>query len=141
MVLEEDVAPPVLVVEALIERALGEKLFLEPQRKGLAEAPKPPRGEREVGLDQPIELEQRLLVEGHVVDFGGLESGLAQAIADSVPRKRGVVLLTGEALFLSGCHNPAVAHQGRRGVVVEGGDSEDVHRGATKSATLPAEAW
>ena len=48
-------------------------------------------------------------------------------------RKTGVVLLAGEALFLRGGDDLAVAHQAGRAVVVEGGDAQDV-RHARSSA-------
>ena len=42
---------------------------------------KPGRREREVGLEQPLELPQRLLVEHDVVEIRGRLTRLAQAVA------------------------------------------------------------
>jgi hypothetical protein len=56
-----------------------------------------PRGrEGEVGLEQPLELEERLVVEGDVVDVGQLDAGLVEAVLDRLlPGKPEIVLLAG----------------------------------------------
>ena len=54
-------------------------------------------------------------------------AGRLEARADRVHRERGVVLLAREALLLRGGHDRSVAHQRGRGVVVIGGDAEDLH--------------
>src|SRR5205823_7643075 len=60
-----------------------------------------------------------------VVDLGGGQARLGQAVVDGVAGETVVVLGAGEALLLGGGHDLAVHHQGGGGVVVEGRDPED----------------
>ena len=78
------------------------------------------RGRVEIRLQDPLELDQRLLVEDDVVEVGGGDAGFRQAVPDGVPRVAEVVLLPGEPLLLSGGDDVAVLDQGGRAVVVEG---------------------
>ncbi len=50
-----------------------------------------------------------------------------EAILKRVPRKAGVVLLAGEALFLRGGDDLAVHDQRRGAVVIERRNAEDAH--------------
>ncbi len=78
-----------------------------------------------VGLEEPRELDERLLIEPDVVDLRRRDAGFTQAVLDRLVRKRGVVLLAREALLLRGRDNAAVLDQAGRRVVVIRGDSED----------------
>ena len=100
-------------------------LSLSHKRHGQAEAAEPGRGVGQVGLQQPLELGQRLVVEGDVVEVVGGEPGLAQAVGDRPGRESRVVLLPGEPLLLGGGDDPAVDDQGGGAVVVECGDTQD----------------
>jgi hypothetical protein len=112
-------------LEFLPQQVLEEKLFPQPQGNRHAEGAEPPRREGEIGLDQSLELEERLVVEHHMVDVPQGGPPLLEAIADRVPRKPRIVLLAGEALLLGGCDNATVLDQRGRAVVVEGRDPED----------------
>ncbi len=79
----------------------------------------------EIRLDQPIELQQRLVVEADVVDVGGRQPCRAQAVVDRLHGKPFIVFLAGEALFLRRGDHIAVDEQRGRGVVIERGNSED----------------
>src|SRR5262249_51546670 len=83
------------------------------------------RGEAEVLVEQSVELEERLVVETDVVEFGRADACLAEAVGRSSSGKPGVVLLTREALLLSGSDDLAVAHHAGCRVVVEGREAED----------------
>ena len=73
---------------------------------------KPAGREGQIGLQQPLELQQRLVVEADVVEIArASRPGLGQAVVDGVLRKPGVVLLAGEAFFLGGGDDPAVDDQ------------------------------
>ncbi len=76
------------------------------------------RREGEIGFNQPLELQEGLFIESHEIDRRA--GGLGQAIFDGVGRKARIVLLAGEAFFLSGGDNLAVADQRRGAVMVEG---------------------
>src|SRR5690606_11446509 len=95
--------------------------------------------EREVRLQQPLEGEERLVVERDGVEVGGRDPAFAETVRDGVRRERRVVLEAGEALLLRRRHDPPVADEAGRGVVVETGEAEDGHgRGSPFSSTSPA---
>ena len=48
---------------------------------------KPLRREGQIGFDQPLEFQQRLVVEHDVVEFVALEAGVLKAIANRVVRE------------------------------------------------------
>ena len=54
--------------------------------------PESRRGDRQVRLQDPLELEEGLLVEDHMVQVPGREARLAQAVVDGMPREPVVVL-------------------------------------------------
>ena len=106
------------------ERAHHE-LFLDPDRHGHEEALQAPGREAVVGLQQALELEIRLVVEGHGAQVAELEPRLRHDVGQGVSRKVGVVLLAGEALFLGRGDDLAVHQDGRGAVVIKGGKPEN----------------
>src|SRR6185503_17889648 len=131
MLAEQEALLPVEVrlplLHLVAQQGLLEQLLLQPQRHGHAEGVEAARREGEVGLEQPLELQERLVVRGGVVDVGQLDAGLAEAVVDRLLREGRVVLLAGEALFLSGGNELAVLDQRGSAVVIEGGDPQDPH--------------
>ena len=121
----EDLA---LVAEVLAQLPVGEELLLDPERAGHEERAGSPRGRRaEVGLQDPLELEQRLVVEADVGEIRRSRCRPAsRQYVDGVAREGGVALLPREPLFLRRGDDLAVAQQARGAVVIEGGDAEDV---------------
>ena len=110
------------------EAVLLEQLLLDPQRHRHLEGAKAARRERHVGLEQPLELQERLVVEGDVVELGSFEVALRPG--SSSPRwsgKRGVVLPAREALLLRRRHDLAVDDEGGRTVMIERRDAENAH--------------
>ena len=105
-----------------------EQLLLQPHRQRDAEGGETAGREREVGLEQPLEFEERLVVEHHVVELGQPAAGLGHTIGDRARGKAGVVLLAGEALLLGGRNDAPVNHDGGSAVVIERRDPEDAHR-------------
>ena len=101
----------------------------------------PARGVAEVALQQPLEFEQRLVVERDGVEVLRLQAPLPQAVGDGVGGEVGVVLLAGEPLLLRRRDDPPVPHEAGGGVVVEAGEVEDVHAeaggGGAKLRALP----
>jgi hypothetical protein len=79
------------------------------------------------GLQDPLELQQRFLIEDQVIQILTAESGKVQTEIDGVLRKAVVMLLAGEAFFFGGRHQLAIYQQGRGCVVVIAGDAQDVH--------------
>src|SRR4051794_18992542 len=111
----------------MAQPALLEQLVAEPRRHRRLERLEAARHEGEIGLDQPVELAQRLVVEHDVVELAQPDAGLLQAIRDRVGRERGVVLLPREALLLRRRDHAPVDDQRRRAVVIEGRNSEYPH--------------
>lgn len=80
-----------------------------------------------IGLDQPLEFQERLIVEYHVVEFVEPGTGLLQAIGNRMLRERCVVPAAGKAFLLSGRHNASVFHQRGGAVMIECRDTENPH--------------
>ena len=128
---EDQLRLPVLVAQLLQLLEDGgalEQLVLHPQRQRLAERGEALGREREVGLEQPLELQERLVVEGDDVDVLRPRAGGREARLDRVVREAVVVLLAREALLLRGGEHLPVAQERRGAVVVVGGNAEDAHR-------------
>jgi hypothetical protein len=111
--------------ERLPDPGLDPELLAHPQGQGPQEGPQPRGGDREVGLEDPMELQDRLVVEGHRIRRAAPRLG--QAVADGIDREVLVVLHAGEALLLRGGDElPLVDDAGGRVVVVTA-DPEDPH--------------
>ena len=131
MLAEQQALLPVEVrlpaLHLVAQQGLLEELLLQPQRHGHAEGIEAARGVGEVGLEQAFELQERLVVEGDVVDVGQLDAGTIEAELHGILRKARIVLLAGEALLLGGAHQMAILDQRRRAVVIEGRDAQHPH--------------
>ena len=68
------------------QQALLKQLLLDPDRDRHAEGTEAARRERDTGLEQPLELEKRLVVERDPVDLVKDDAGLLQAAGDGVGR-------------------------------------------------------
>ena len=108
------------LIEAAAQERLQEELLAQPKRNGESERLEPTRAEGEVGLDEPLELEERLVVERDNVDVLQAASRGLEAILDRPVREARVELLACEALLLGRCHDAALLDNGRGTVVVEG---------------------
>src|SRR5665811_1973545 len=103
--------------EFVAQQAFLKQFLPQPERDRHLERAEPARRQRDVGLQQPLEFEKRLVVEHDMVKLVGRNAGLRKAIGDGVVRKRGVVLAAGKTLLL------------RRGaVVIERRNTQDPHR-------------
>jgi len=120
---------PQLAAEQIFE----EQLFAQPDRHRHAERLESARRKSKVGFQQPLEFQERLVVEDDVVDFIERALALPQAVGERIAREPGIVFLAAEALFLRGGHDFAVANERRRAVVVIGGDAEDAHATGARS--------
>ena len=66
--------------QVLPQQPFLEQLLLEPERNRHAERAKAARRERKVGLEQPLELDERLLVEHDVVEVAGAQARFREAV-------------------------------------------------------------
>src|SRR3954452_3632426 len=115
------------ILQFLDQRPALEELVLDPHRQRGAERREALRRKGEIGLEQPLELEERLVVERDEVDLRRPCPGRRQAGGDRLVREARVVLLAREAFFLRGGGYLAVDEERRRGVVVIRRDAEDFH--------------
>ncbi len=69
------------------------QLFAQPHRHGGAERLKAARGEGEIGFEQPLEFEERLVIEGDAVDLARANAGVGDAPTDGVDGKPGSCFL------------------------------------------------
>src|SRR5271165_1585467 len=103
-------------LEPLAKQVLLKQFLLEPQWQSHAERGKTARREGEIGLEQPFELQKRLLVEHDIVKLVEGQGALLETVANSILRVARILFFTGKALFL------------RRGnVMIKSGDPENAH--------------
>ena len=116
-------------------QALDPEFVVEPGDHRLAED-SPGIGIRaERGHEDALELDQRLLVEDHIVEVGALDLRLPETEVDRALRVSEVMLLAREALFFGGGDQHAVAQQGGGGVVVETGNTQDIHQNMRRASS------
>src|SRR5436305_4061923 len=81
-----------------------------------------------VGGKKPIAFQKWLFVEGDEIQFLALgNSAFAQTVINRVPRKSGIVFLSGETFFLRRRDDDSIADETRGAVVIKRGKAEDVH--------------
>ena len=119
--------------QVIAQQPLLEQLLLEPHRQRHAERGEAPGRERQIGLEQALELQERLVVERDVVDPVEIGAAFAQAILDRVLGEGGIVLLAREPLLLRGGDELAVGDQRSRAVVIERRQAEDLHSAALRT--------
>src|ERR1700704_1497113 len=91
---------PLIVAEAGADGRLGLKPVPQPAWCRLEEGPEPTGREGQVGFQQPVQLEQRLLVEGDRLELRGRDARKAQAVPGCLRGEARVTLQAGETLFL-----------------------------------------
>ena len=110
------------------EEVFLKQLLSNPQRKSHPERSHPARRERQIILQEALELQKGLFVENHRIKLLWPHAREFQAVADRLSRKAGIVFLSGEPLLLGGRYDLAVADDRRRAVVIESRDSKYPHR-------------
>src|SRR5437867_8360014 len=102
------------------------QLFFQPDGDRLGEGEHAAGKRRQVSREEALELQERFVVEAHVVQVGDLHSTFEQAVADGLGGKVRVVLLASEAFLRGGRDDSAVLDQAGGRVMVETGDPENV---------------
>ena len=103
------------------------KLLFQPQRHRLTEAAETGWGKGQVGLNQPIKFQERLLVKHHKIELGRRKLGLFQAVFDGFGRKVIVVLFSRESLLLGCRKDLSIPDESGRRIMIEGRDPKYVH--------------
>src|SRR5260370_37105662 len=97
--------------ELLSNQLSREELLFHPDRhRGDERTPAARRG-RQIGLDESLKLEERLVVEADLVDAGGVDPGFPKAVLDGTGREALVGFLLRETLLLLRHHDYAVLYQ------------------------------
>src|SRR4029453_2596527 len=122
---------PAIAFDPLPDVVGHPELVSQPQRHRHEVGPQSSRRGRGVGLEQAVELDERLLVETDQVQLAGLEVGFTQAVFDGARWEAGVVLLAGESLFLRRGNDAAVLYKTGGRIVVVRRKSQDACRQST----------
>jgi hypothetical protein len=96
------------------------QLGLQPERHGHHEALQALRREGEIRFDQAVELLQRLVIKGDVIEVFDLDGTFTQAVVDRVLGELVIVFDASEPLFLCGGGDSAVLDEGGGAVVIKG---------------------
>jgi len=83
------------------------QLLPQPERNRQTERRQPARRKGKVCFEQPLKLEQRLVVEDDVIEVPGRSPPARQQYTTAWTGKRGIVLLAAEALLLRGGNDAA----------------------------------
>src|SRR5205807_42428 len=102
-----------------------EQFLFQPNRHGSDKADETARRESQVGLQEALEFDERLFVEGDEVELLGAQAGFLEAIRNCGVGKSGVVFPPAETLLLDGGHNLSIHHQSSCAIVIERGNSQD----------------
>ncbi len=125
MLRKEDL--PLVPRQSPADQVFHPELLLQPQRHRLVERRQAPGRELEVGLEEALELQPRLVVEGDRVELGGRDAPLPEAVVDCRAGEAVIVLLAREALLLGRADDGPTVDQARGGVVIERGESQYLH--------------
>src|SRR5215210_2074438 len=115
---------PLVSAEPITDLPGGVQLFLHPERSGLEELPKAAGRDREIGLQNPLEFEQGLIVEPDMAHIGQGDARFSEAVLDCLRGKAWISLLPGKSFLLCRCQDLAIAKQASCAVMIEGGDPE-----------------
>lgn len=123
-------------MQVILNDALDPELFLQPVDHRIA----PYVGGRgkciQRGEQNALKFDQRLFVEDDMLQIVGGDPCLAQAEIDGLLRKAVVVFLAREAFFHRSGDQFAVVEERGGGVVIEAGNTEDVHQLALLSGGI-----
>src|SRR2546423_993285 len=76
-----------IVAERLAELPILIELLLHPERSRAQEGGEAAGGDREIGLENALELQERLVIEADICDVPAGDAALAKAIVDGVSRE------------------------------------------------------
>jgi hypothetical protein len=116
-----------LVAQLLLDGLRDPHLLAQPQGNRLQERRQRAGERRQVGEQNALELEQRLVVEADVVHLVDGDAGVLETVLDRVEGKILVVADARETLLLRGGDDLPVLEQAGGRVVVVARDAENVH--------------
>ena len=113
----------VCVAESRADLAVQVKLLPGPDGNGLRERAEPHRGDCHACLPKPLEHQERLFIEGDVVDLAWGDAGLRESELNRVRWESLIVFASREPLLPGGGWNPTVGKNRGGGVVMKSGDA------------------
>jgi len=116
-------------LQRLVDVRRNPQLLAQPDRDRLHRRAQAARRHGQIGLQDAVELEQRLVVEDHAAQIGAVgDAAFGEAVAHGVVGEPFVVLLAREALFLRRGDDPPFVDQAGRRIVVIATDAQELHR-------------
>ena len=116
------------------------ELLTQPQGHALTERSESHRRVRQIRLKEPVEFEERLVVERDVIEFGRVNPRFPKTVLDRKFGESVVVLLARKPLFLGRGNDLTISNQTCGAVVIKGGNSQDVHGIARRPSLRTGEA-
>src|SRR5688500_1992706 len=89
----------------------------------------------EMGLQDPLELQERLVVEDDLVEVLEIASARVKAVSNRAGWEARIMLQAGESFLLHCGNQGPIMHKCRSAVMIEGRDAENLHplrRGCTR---------
>ncbi len=126
MLAEQDLSA--ISVEARTDVVMYEELVAQPEWHCPDVRLKAPRRARDVGFQEPRELDERFLVKTDEIELARRNAGGTEAVLDRVRGKFRVVFDACETFFLSRGDHAAVLHEAGRRIVIVGGEAQDALR-------------
>src|SRR5688572_33467824 len=109
----------------LLKQTTHEELLFDPYRHRGRKAAQAGGREGVIRLEQPLEFQEWLVVEGDRAQLVERDPRLLEHEAAGMNRKRRIVPASREALLLRRRDDPAVDEQRRGAIAVVGGDAEN----------------
>jgi hypothetical protein len=104
-----------------------QELFFQPHGHGGKKRLETPRRKTEVGFEEPLEFDKRLVIEHHVFEILDSDPSFIQTILNGMTWKTWIMLLSRKALFLRRRNNLAILHKTGSAVMVVRRDTENMH--------------
>ena len=108
-----------IVLEGIVNLLVYEQLVLDPEWPRLQKGSQPSRCDPQVRLQDPLEFEQRLVVEANEGEVLGRDASLTEAVVHRARGERRIALFAREPLLLRRGDDLAVTQQASGAVVVE----------------------
>ena len=116
-----------LTGQAAADHVTHHEFFAQPHGHRHDKASDPAGRKCQLGFEQALEFQHRLVVEGDEVELIATEPSLVQTVRHRALREPRVMLLPGETLFLCRCDDVAIDHESGRAVVIEGRNAQNIH--------------
>jgi hypothetical protein len=111
----------------LPKKVSQQELFFQPHRHGGKKRLETTRRETEVGFEEPLEFDKRLVIEHNVFEILDSDPSFVQTILNGMTRETWIMLLSRKALFLRRRNNLAILHNTGSAVMVVRRDTENMH--------------